>query len=152
MVGRLTLLQTVLTKSYWSNFKISQCHALETMTLLLGYVPKDDEVPEAFSLLLQTVPVTIRNLVFELMSPNFDSESGWFALDLGQIETILSRYTNLEAVKFKIKHANEEQYGEVQAFIIKGLPKLQRQGLLKFEVCRGVTPNTLLKDAKYLKN
>lgn len=111
---------------------MSQCHALETMTLSIDGVFREDEAPEVFSLLLQNVPVTIRKLVLELEESSFDSGSGWFALDLGKLETLLSRFTHLEVLTFGVADCYRD--GLLEAFIIKGLPKLHRQGLLEFEV------------------
>lgn len=125
---------------------MSQCHALETMTLSIDGVFREDEAPEVFSLLLQNVPVTIRKLVLELEESSFDSGSGWFALDLGKLETLLSIFTHLEVLTFGVADCYRD--GLLEAFIIKGLPKLHRQGLLEFEVLW--SPNTLLKDADHV--
>lgn len=124
-----------------------KCHAPESITLYVFPYVGWEEVPKAFFLLVQTVPVTIRKLIFQLNSPEFDSEGGLYELELRKIDTIFSKYTNLELVKFEIRVNHQSQYSEVQACIIKGLPELHRQGLLKFKVCRGITPDTLLKDA-----
>ena len=137
------LLYSDTDAAYWSILNLKECRRLECLKLRVNFSTRREcaDVPfhdmtSVLCSILRHVPPKIKKLSFQIRpSSGFlavpDQQA--FDVDLGRIGNALSRLNELEIVAFDIE--DMDNVDQKEAFLIGSLPRLYKEGILRFTVC-----------------
>ena len=125
-------------QAYWSILHLQECHALETLRLVIDRRPWRAKFASAalvdlFCSILLNAPTTIRTLIFQV-NP-MSTRPSTFDLDFGRMETAIIRIASLDMLGLEIVYQSSRyDHDEWRILFSEKLPRLQH--LLRFDLIK----------------
>ncbi|KAK7686408.1 hypothetical protein QCA50_010632 [Cerrena zonata] len=121
------------SKEIWTIFKLSQCSALQSLTLAMTadiLDPDLNDIDRLACTIIPHTPTTIQTITFELnrnysFHPSIKDKINWEKMD-----DALNKVPNITRIAFKLPHTLGATFADWRACITEKLPQLHAKSLL----------------------